>query len=196
MRRHWLATAFLVGMGMLSPPLRAQDAAPPAKPSGILGLLPAPSVTSHSLQSDQGPLEYRATAGTLPLRDGKGERTAEIFHVSYTAQPESLGRPITFLFNGGPGAASAFLLLGGIGPRMVAFDENGGFLPPPSRLDDNPDTWLKFSDLVFVDPVGTGYSRAAGDDEETRKRFFGVQHDAAAMAAFIRLYLARAGRTL
>src|SRR5829696_7482321 len=99
MRRYWLAAAFLVGMGMLSP-LWAQEAASPAKPSGILGLLPAPSVTSHSLQSDQGPLEYRATTGTLPLRDGKGERTAEIFHVSYTAQPESPSRPITFLFNG------------------------------------------------------------------------------------------------
>jgi carboxypeptidase C (cathepsin A) len=182
-------------MGLLSP-LGAQETAPAAKPPGILGLLPAPSVTTHTLRSGQGPLEYRATAGTLPLRDGKGERTAEIFHVSFTAEPESPGRPITFLFNGGPGAASAFLLLGGIGPRMVAFTGGGGFLPPPSRLDDNPDTWLRFTDLVFVDPVGTGYSRSASDDEETRKRFFGVQQDAAAMAAFIRLYLARAGRTL
>ena len=166
MKRHWLAAAILVGMGLLSP-LWAQEAAPPAKPrafSACCRRRPSPRTRSGS---GQGPLEYRATAGTLPLRDGKGERTAEIFHVSFTAEPELPGRPITFLFNGGPGAASAFLLLGGIGPRMVAFTEGGGFLPPPSRLDDNPDTWLKFTDLVFVDPVGTGYSRGASDDEET-----------------------------
>src|SRR3712207_5565215 len=96
--------------------------------------------------------------------------------------------------NGGPGAASAFLHLGALGPRLVAFSEVGAPLPPPARLVDNPDTWLDFTDLVFVDPVGTGYSRPAEEAEEAARRFLGVRQDPSAMAAFIRLYLARAGR--
>jgi carboxypeptidase C (cathepsin A) len=173
----------------------AQEVSPaPAK--GITALLPEPSTTRHTLQLGERTLAYRATAGTLPLHDGKGERTAEIFHVAYLAEESGPERPITFLFNGGPGAASAFLLLGGIGPRMVAFAPDGGFLPPPARLADNPDSWLAFTDLVFVDPVGTGYSRAVGEGEEAERRFFGVDQDASAMGAFIRLYLAREGRTL
>ena len=92
-----------------------------------------------TLSACERQLDYAVTAGTLPLRDGKGERTAEIFHVAFTAEPADPIRPLTFLFNGGPGAASAFLMLGGVGPRMVAFREDGGFLPPPSRLVDNPE---------------------------------------------------------
>ena len=80
--------------------------------------------------------------------------------------------------------------------RALAFGDDGGFLPPPSRLADNPDSWLRFTDLVFVDPVGTGYSRSALDEDETGRRFFGVRQDAAAMASFIRLQLARTGRAL
>jgi carboxypeptidase C (cathepsin A) len=163
----------------------------------VLRLLPPPSVTRHALRLGDGrSLEYVATAGTLPLRDGNGETTAEIFHVAYALEPIRPERPVTFVFNGGPGAASAFLHLGGLGPRMVAFGAEGGFLPPPARLLDNPDTWLDFTDLVFVDPVGTGYSRAAGEGEESERRFFGVRQDASSMAAFIRLWLARGGRAL
>jgi carboxypeptidase C (cathepsin A) len=191
----------LLALISIGTPSAAQQASPTdgqdTGPAGLLALLPEPSVTQHSLQLGERALAYRATAGTLPLRDGKGERTAEIFHISYTAEPPAApDRPITFLFNGGPGAASAFLLLGGIGPRMVAFAPDGGFLPPPARVVDNPDTWLAFTDLVFVDPVGTGYSRAAGEGEDVERRYYGVRQDASAMAAFIRLYLAREGRTL
>ena len=179
----------------LAGPVIADEPAKPAS-ENVLDLLPAPVTTRHVLHLADRQLAYSTTAGTLPLRDGKGERTAEIFHVAFAAEPVDPARPVTFLFNGGPGAASAFLMLGGVGPRMVAFREDGGFLPPPSRLIDNPDTWLPFTDLVFVDPVATGYSRSALDEDETARRFFGVKQDAAAMAAFIRLYLARAGRTL
>jgi carboxypeptidase C (cathepsin A) len=185
---------------------RAQEeAAKPLKPTeaaqsaaGVLALLPAePSTTRHELRLGGRSLAYRATAGTLPLRDSSGEVTAQVFHVAYALEePGTPDRPVTFLFNGGPGAASAFLMLGGVGPRTVAFSEAGGYLPPPSRLVDNPDTWLAFTDLVFVDPVGTGYSRAAESGEEADRRFFGVRQDASAMAAFIRLWLAREGRTL
>lgn len=168
----------------------------PRPAEGVLRLLPEPVTSRHKLDLGGRSLDYIATAGTLPLRDGKGEVTAEIFHVAYLLDPAAAQRPVTFVFNGGPGAASAFLNLGAMGPRALAFGEGGGFLAPPARLVDNPDTWLEFTDLVFVDPVGTGYSRAADEGEAARDRFFGVRQDASAMAAFIRLWLARAGRTL
>jgi carboxypeptidase C (cathepsin A) len=160
----------------------------------VLRLLPEPSTTRHVINLGERSIAFTASAGTLPLRDAKGETTAEIFHVAYATDPPSPDRPITFVSNGGPGAASAFLHLGAVGPRLIAFSEAGAPLPPPARLVDNPDTWLDFTDLVFVDPVGTGYSRPAEEGKEADGRFLGVRQDASAMAAFIRLYLARAGR--
>ena len=194
--RPW--TVALLVLAVLAAPASAQEGPPPprAATAGVLRLLPPPSTTQHTLNLGGRQLRYTATAGTLPLRDAKGETTAALFNVAYTQDPPSPNRPITFVFNGGPGAASAFLNLGAIGPRLVAFARNGGYLPPPARLVDNPDSWLAFTDLVFVDPVGTGYSRPAVEGDEAAKRFFGVRQDAAAMAAFIRLYLAQGGRTL
>ena len=163
-RRSLLALLVL----LLPGPALAQESAKP-EASAILDLLPAPAVTRHTLQLPDRQLTYSVAAGTLPLRDGKGQRTAEMFNVAFIAEPADPSRPVTFLFNGGPGAASAFLMLGGVGPRMVAFREDGGFLPPPSRLIDSPDSWLPCTDLVFVDPVATGYSRSALDEEETAR---------------------------
>jgi carboxypeptidase C (cathepsin A) len=197
--KRWTWRAAALAAALLASPVPAQDAPPetPAAPAtGILRLLPEPVATRHELEQGGWRLAYGATAGTLLLRDGKGETTAAIFHVAYTLEPPDPARPVTFVFNGGPGAASAFLHLGGLGPRMVAFSDQGGYLPPPARLLDNPDSWLAFTDLVFVDPVGTGYSRAVEPGEAAERRFFGVRQDAAAMAAFIRLQLARTGRTL
>lgn len=168
-----------------------------AAPSGgVLSLLPAPQTTEHSITIEGRPLAYRAQAGSLSLLGGDGGVTAEIFYVAYTrsgdAEPAAR-RPLTFVFNGGPGAASAYLHIGALGPRIVATSADGRFLPSPQRLIDNPDTWLGMTDLVFVDPVGTGYSREApGQDTAS---FWGVQQDASAMGAFIRLYLSQAGRT-
>ncbi|TIL36310.1 peptidase S10 [Mesorhizobium sp.] len=165
---------------------------------GVLSLLPPPQVSDHSIVIAGRTLNYQARAGTLSLLSGKGDVTAEIFHVAYTQRPEPSRepdprRPITFVFNGGPGAASAYLHLGALGPRVMATAADGNFLPPPQRLLDNSNTWLDMTDLVFVDPVGTGYSREAPGTEA--RSFWGVNQDAAAMGAFIRLYLAQAGRT-
>ena len=176
----------------------AEQTERPAPTGGILSLLPAPQTTRHSIEIAGRTLDYKATAGTLSLLGGKGDVTAEIFYVAYEAepsgtQPDSRQRPITFVFNGGPGAASAYLHLGALGPRIIATAPDGNFLPSPQKLVDNPDTWLDMTDLVFVDPVGTGYSREA-PGQETRD-FWGVEQDAAAMGAFIRLYLAQTGRT-
>ncbi|UUP18125.1 S10 family peptidase [Nitratireductor thuwali] len=176
---------------------QAEDAQRAAPSGGVLSLLPAPKTTRHSTTIDERVLEYQAKAGTLSLLSGTGDVTAEVFYVAYTlrsgqamADPK---RPVTFVFNGGPGAASAYLHLGALGPRIIATAANGEFLPPPQTLIDNPDAWLDMTDLVFVDPVGTGYSRAAPGEKPSD--FWGVSQDAASMGAFIRLYLAQAGRT-
>lgn len=163
----------------------------------LQGFDPQRSVTRHSLPLPGGALAYEATAEFLPLRDGaKEELAARIFTVSYIAEPKNPAdgpRPVTFVFNGGPGAASAYMHLGAAGPKVVAFGPDGTLPPPPAALVDNPDSWLAFTDLVFVDPVGTGFSRAV-KPEETEKRFWSVDGDARAMAEVVRLWLTRHGR--
>lgn len=160
--------------------------------AGLFALLPADARTEHTLALDGETLAYTADVGTLAIRDGSGEVTARIFYTAYTAPAGGADRPVTFVFNGGPGAASAYLHLGAIGPRVLETAPSGDFLPPPSRIVDNPDTWLTHTDLVFVDPPGTGYSR--GTTSEGERRFFGVDADARALGAFIRLYLLQTGR--
>jgi len=157
-------------------------------------LFPADAVSRHTLGAER--LGYTATAGTLPLVGPQGDVTARIFFVAYALDDQAPDRPLTFVFNGGPGAASAFLHLGAIGPRVVDFSADGAAALQPVRLADNPDAWLPFTDLVFVDPVATGYSRSAAGTEEADRAFFGVEKDADAMADFVRLYLTRAGRAL
>jgi len=169
-------------------------AAAPGPKADLARLLPPDAVSRHQLGPDR--LAYAATAGTLPLTSPKGDVTAHIFSVAYTVDGKGADRPVTFVFNGGPGAASAYLHLGAIGPRVVNFSADGSAALQPVALADNPDSWLEFTDLVFVDPVATGYSRSAAGTDEADKAFFGVEKDADAMAEFVRLYLTRAGRML
>lgn len=195
-------------LALLAPPTNADTilaqapAAPQAKaaPSGekpdASRLLPPEAETRHSVGQGESRLAYVARAGTLPLSGAKGEVAANIFHVAYTLEQQTPAHPVTFVFNGGPGAASAFLHLAALGPRGVNFSANGAAALEPVQLADNPDTWLGFTDLVFVDPVATGYSRSAAGTEEADRAFFGVDKDAEAMADFVRLYLTRAGRML
>ena len=157
---------------------------------GVLSLLPADAVTEHSIDVPGGKLAYTATAGTFSLFDQSGERSASIFYTAYVAKSTDPSRPLTFAFNGGPGAASAFLNLGLVGPRIAAF--GNGFDGTHVHLVDNPDTWLAFTDLVLIDPVGTGWSRAAKPDGGSA--FWGVDHDAESMAKVIALYVAKNGR--
>ncbi|WP_274630412.1 S10 family peptidase [Arvimicrobium flavum] len=194
--REFILALFLLGSG--TAPVAADVADRPAPSGGALSLLPVPQTTDHSITISGRTLDYRTKAGTLSLLSGKGEVTAEIFFVAYALRPgadarQNRQRPLTFVFNGGPGAAAAYLHLGALGPRIIATAADGSFLPSPQRLIDNPDTWLDMTDLVFVDPVGTGYSREA-PGQETRS-FWGVSQDATSMGAFVRLFLAREGRT-
>jgi carboxypeptidase C (cathepsin A) len=159
---------------------------------GVLSLLPADSVTEHSIDLPSGKLAYSATAGTFSLFDQSGERSAAIFYTAFTAKPANgAPRPVTFVFNGGPGAASAFLNLGLVGPRIADFGASGRD-GATVHLVDNPQTWLAFTDLVLIDPVGTGWSRAAPPDGA--HGFWDVNTDAASMAKVVALYVAKNGR--
>jgi len=163
---------------------------------GVLSLLPGDAVSEHTVDTPSGKLTYTATAGTFSLFGQSGERSAAVFYTAYVAKNDktdkpAAGRPLTFVFNGGPGAASAFLLLGLVGPRLATFGMEGHD-PADVHLVDNPETWLGFTDLVVIDPVGTGWSRPAKPDGGSA--FWGVQSDAEAMAKVIALYVAKNGR--
>jgi carboxypeptidase C (cathepsin A) len=188
-----LAIVLVVPIGIAA----AQDK-PTAKPAnaerrsngpGILKLLPADSVTQHSIASDNGKLAYTATAGTLDFYDQSGSQSAKVFYTAYVVK--GANRPVTFVFNGGPGAASAFLHLGLVGPRILELGPNGRDAAR-AELNDNPNTWLRFTDLVMIDPIGTGWSRATKSDDA--KHFWSVQSDAGAMAKAIALYVAHNNR--
>jgi carboxypeptidase C (cathepsin A) len=167
-----------------------QRQAAPAGP-GVLRLLPGDAVTQHTIEIAGGKLDYTATAGTFSLYDQSGERSAAIYYTAYVAKGAGPSRPVTFVFNGGPGAASAFLNLGLVGPRIAQFALAGhdGAL---TKLQDNPDTWLAFTDLVLIDPVGSGWSRPAKADGGSA--FWGVRRDADSMAKVIALYVANNAR--
>jgi carboxypeptidase C (cathepsin A) len=150
-----------------------------------------PIVRTHSVSLGSRKLAYTTTCGEMPIRNAKGELTAKLFFTAYTV--ERLGgaspRPLTIAFNGGPGSASVWLHVGGLGPKRVNMLENGGMPAPPFRLVDNEYTWLETTDLVFVDPVETGFSRATSD--EHRKTAQSMQGDLDMIGEFIRLYLTR-----
>jgi carboxypeptidase C (cathepsin A) len=149
------------------------------------------SVTQHSVVIDGVKIAYTATSGTLVLRNDEEKARAAIFYVAYTKKDvEDAGaRPLTFSFNGGPGSSSVWLHLGVLGPRRVLMDDEGNPLPPPFQLVENEASLLDMTDLVFIDPVSTGYSRAAPGEEV--KQFHGVEQDVASVGEFIRLYTAR-----
>lgn len=151
-----------------------------------------PIETQHQITIDGRTLDYTATVGIIPLKDpDKDEVTAGIFFTAYTLNgiEDTASRPLVFVFNGGPGSSSVWLHLGAIGPKRVRMQDEGWMPPPPFRLEDNQYTWLEVADLVFIDPVGTGYSRAA--DPEKKKEFWGLETDLKSVGEFIRLYLTR-----
>lgn len=160
--------------------------------------------TEHTLAVGDRVLRYVATAGTMTLPSYEGKPRAEIFHVTYTLLGEGgeggedgqaidpATRPVTFAFNGGPGSSSVWLHLGALGPMRVKLDDEGMPGPPPFVLVENPETWLAFTDLVFIDPVSTGYSRAAEGVDP--RQFHGLEEDLWAVGEFIRLWTTRNAR--
>ena len=148
----------------------------------------------HTVRIGGKRIDYTATAGTILLRNEEDKATASIFYVAYTRDgvADLTKRPVTFCFNGGPGSSSIWLHLGLLGPRRVHLAEDGGALPPPYRLEDNEYSLLDETDLVFIDPVSTGYSRAIPPKDA--RKFHGLHEDAASVADFIRLYATRHNR--
>jgi carboxypeptidase C (cathepsin A) len=153
----------------------------------------APIVTHHQITVNGKALKYTATTGRLPIKRPDGKIEAEMFFVAYTLDGQDVGRrPLTFAFNGGPGSASIWLHMGALGPRKVVLKDDGFMPPAPYHIEDNAYTPLDKTDLVLVDAIGTGFSRAA--DQELFKKFWGVKGDIEAFGEFIRLFITRYDR--
>ncbi|MBV9469076.1 MAG: hypothetical protein JO316_13005 [Abitibacteriaceae bacterium] len=157
---------------------------------------PRQTETKHTLTLNGQRLNYTAMTGMMPLKDTEGKTTAEIFFVAYTKDnvTDLAKRPITFSFNGGPGSASVWMHMGMLGPRRIKLKEDGGALPPPYELVDNEYSLLDETDLVFIDPVGTGYSRATKPEDASQ--FYGLSGDVRSVGDFIRLYVTKNVRWL
>ena len=159
--------------------------------------LPPDSTTKQTLALPGRTLAFSATAGSIRLFDDKGEPQADIAYTAYQLEgADPAVRPVTFVFNGGPGASSAWLQLGNVGPWRLAIDADAAISSAAPDLEPNADTWLDFTDLVFIDPVGTGYSRFVATGEEVRKRFFSVDGDVNSIAVTIRRWLEKSDRLL
>lgn len=151
-----------------------------------------PVETQHEITVNGKKLSYTATTGMISLKSVEtGEIEAEVFTVAYTLNDvaDRQSRPLMFVFNGGPGSGSVWLHLGALGPRRVRMQDEGWMPAPPYRLEDNAHTWLDVADLVFIDPVGTGFSRAA--DKDKNKNYWSVKGDIESVGEVIRLYLTR-----
>jgi len=152
------------------------------------------SVTHHSVTIGGAQVRYKATAGTLILRDDKDKPEASVGYVAYTREGLKGGgpRPITFAYNGGPGSSSIWLHMGALGPRRVVTTDAAPTPPPPYQLADNPFSLIDVTDLVMIDPVGTGISRAVGKKKD--EDFWGVDPDIQSVGRFIKQYVSANGR--
>jgi carboxypeptidase C (cathepsin A) len=175
-----------------------RGATPPASPAAAeQHKLPADSTTKQTLELPGRTLAFTATAGSIRLFDDKGEPQADIAYTSYQLDgADRASRPVTFLFNGGPGSASAWLQLGNNGPWRLAINADQVTPSTAPDLQPNAETWLDFTDLVYIDPVGTGYSRFVATGDDVRRRFFSVDGDVAALAVVIRRWLEKHDRLL
>ena len=201
-----LAFAALLAGAQFATPVLAQQGRPaaqqggnaapagearPTRPNENALRLPADSITEHAVEMPGRTLRFKATAGSIPLNDGEsGNLQAEVAFVSYVSGDAN--RPVTFLFNGGPGAASAYLDIGAVGPWRVPFDNVSASATP--ALVPNAETWLDFTDLVFIDPVLTGYSHIVASGDNVRRQFLSVDGDADALAVVIRKWIEKNGR--
>ncbi|WP_082582757.1 peptidase S10 [Frateuria sp. Soil773] len=188
-------------LGGLHAPAHAADK--PAKEAGQtadamadknfhLPPFPADAHVAQTATVDGRTLKYTVTVGSLPVRNEQGEVTGEVVFTAYTMAGKD--RPVTFALNGGPGASSVYLNFGAIGPKRVNFGVEGANPSDPATLRDNPGTWLGFTDLVFIDPVGTGYSRALVADKEATKLFYSTDNDIKYLSRIVYDWLVKNGR--
>lgn len=193
MFHHFIPALLIIGLLCSTTSLSAQEAQEVAAPKDLKKELPKEEVvtTSHHINIDGTDVSYQTTVGTQLLLDAQGTPKASIFYVAYTKDNSGdiRNRPITFCFNGGPGSAAIWLHIGVLGPKRVDMDNEGKIAKQPYRLIDNPYSLLDVTDLVFIDPVSTGFSRAVPGEDA--KQFHGVEKDIQSVADFIRLYVTR-----
>ena len=171
--------------------------APSAPANAEQHRLPPDSTTRQTVELPGRTLAFSATAGSIRVFDDKGEPQAEIAYTSYQLDgADRATRPVTFLFNGGPGASSAWLQFGSAGPWRLPIDADTVTPSASPEVTPNAETWLDFTDLVFIDPVGTGYSRFVATGDDVRKRFYSVDGDVNALALVIRRWLEKHDRLL
>jgi carboxypeptidase C (cathepsin A) len=156
-------------------PSAAKPSANPVADKNPLPPLPPDAHIQQSITLDGKKLSYTVTVGTLFVRDPEGKAVGQLVYTAYTV--DSPNRPVTFAVNGGPGAASVYLNFGAIGPRHLNAGNQGDSPSDPATLTDNPGTWLDFTDLVFLDPIGTGFSRSLVDADQTRRLFWSTEPD-------------------
>ena len=147
----------------------------PAEDKTTLPPLPPEAHTQQAILLDGKTLKYTVTVGALPVRDKDGKVAGEVVTTAYTAEGDN--RPVTFALNGGPGASSVYLNFGAIGPKHLQAGNEGDSPSDPTSLIDNPGTWLDFTDLVFIDPIGTGFSRADVPEDQAKKLFYSTDPD-------------------
>src|SRR3954454_709340 len=159
--------------------------------------LPPDATTKQTLDLPGRSLAFTATAGSIRLFDDKGEPQADVAYTSYQLDgTDRATRPVTFVFNGGPGSASAWLQFGNSGPWRLAINADAVTPSEPPEVQPNAETWLDFTDLVYIDPVGTGYSRFVASGDEVRKKFFAVDGDVTSIALTMRRWLEQHDRLL
>jgi carboxypeptidase C (cathepsin A) len=174
----------------------AKDAGKDAGKDDFSKLPPFPADKSvrQSTTVDGHSLSYDATVGSLPVLDDKGKTIADVMFVAYTMPGKD--RPVTFALNGGPGASSVYLNLGALGPKRVQFGAEGNSPSDPAIARDNPGTWLDFTDMVFIDPVGTGFSRARIPEDEAKKKFYSTDADIEYLSRIIYDWLVKNDRLM
>lgn len=185
----WLTA---VGLAVLSIPALAAKNATSDADGMHLQPFPANAHVAQVTHVAGRTIHYTVTVGSLPVRDDKGKVIADVMYTAYTVPGHH--RPVTFALNGGPGASSVYLNLGAIGPKKVDFGDAGDSPSDPATLHDNPGTWLDFTDLVFIDPVGTGFSRARENDKQATKDFFSTNADIHYLSRIIYDWLVKNGR--
>ncbi len=194
-RRHALS---LAGIALIAGGAAAGASAQNSKPESQPGArLPAPTTTRHTIELPGRTLQFEATAGSILITDQKQEPIVELAFIAFELDgADRMHRPVTFAFNGGPGFASAWLNVGAIGPWRVALGgESAGPSASPEPMP-NAETWLDFTDLVFIDPPGTGYSHILGGNGEVRHRLWSVNGDIECLAEAIRRWLDRYDRNV
>ncbi len=199
----FVAACFL-GVSFASPPLSAaeegakdapKEAKDASKPDDLkLPPFPADKTVHQTTQVGGRTVAYDATVGSLPILDEKGKTIADVMFIAYTAP--GTNRPVTFALNGGPGASSVYLNLGALGPKRVQFGAEGNSPSDPATPIDNAGTWLDFTDLVFIDPVGTGFSRSRVGEDETKKKFYTTDTDIEYLSRIIYDWLVKNDRLM